>query len=537
MSGLRDTLKIGGAKLASLAGHYEGVSTLNAVNMLGYSGDTDNFALGRAIWDDRIQVRYSKDVKAADGYYGAYNGTDTPNEIQLSSDLLGTGKELAAKLAAVMAHEGTHVAGNRYEAVAHQQGLQTYGALLETFGLQGDSAFALGMIAALMDPVSYKENESSKQNMEIRVYANGTHKIFDNKQKALTFTYLNAEGDKVGGYTIDDPSIQTMPGRAAALAKIWGLEKIEDQLGSSLNSTDTYDYQTLKDVLGLSDAEIRKVQRSGTLPNNITEAQRLSLAGEALLKRAGGVWDTTENVWTGMDLSLTNTVLPGGLYGWLNEQGTYEFAAASMNIIRNPLSYFVRNSKEAPNLAYAGKDSVEVTQWDLEGNMLMGPQRFNGFTSVQTKYNTEEYGYDAFVQVPWSLVYNGHGIVNVGPETLMKGDIGFVLLQYPDNSKIDLWGIAKDDPYLRAIMGTIMAGTRVKPDGSTNLSNASIAMHPTINFGNTGCPVTGNWNGQTGVTLFTNFTSYLTNNLNLPYGYVLYGKLIEQNNPYIKVGR
>jgi len=43
-------------------------------------------------------------------------------------------------------------------------------------------------------------------------------------------------------------------------------------------------------------------------------------------------------------LSLTNTVLPGGLYGWLNEQGTYEFAAASMNIIRNPLSYFVRKS-------------------------------------------------------------------------------------------------------------------------------------------------------------------------------------------------
>jgi hypothetical protein len=208
MSGLRDTLKIGGAKLASLAGHYEGVSTLNAVNMLGYSGDTDNFALGRAIWDDRIQVRYSKDVKAADGYYGAYNGTDTPNEIQLSSDLLGTGKELAAKLAAVMAHEGTHVAGNRYEAVAHQQGLQTYGALLETFGLQGDHEFALGMIAALMDPASYVANTGAMDNMMVKI--NGS--IFDdNKDDQVSF-----EDGR--------PTIKTGKGKQGTLEAFLGIE-------------------------------------------------------------------------------------------------------------------------------------------------------------------------------------------------------------------------------------------------------------------------------------------------------------------------
>jgi len=533
MSGLRDTLKIGGAKLASLVGSYEGISTLNAVNMLGYSSDTNNFALGRAIWGDMIKVRYSNDVKVADGMYGQYNGQDLPNEIQLSSDLLGNGKELAAKLATVMAHEGTHVAGNRYEAIAHQQGLMTYGTLLETFGLQGDADFAMGMVAALMDHRSYEANEEPIQHLEIRVHADGTNEVLDDKKKTLKFTYLDPQGKKLSGYTINDPGMQELPGRAAALAKILGLEQIETRLGTSLTNADSYDYQTLKDVLGLPDTEIRKIQRTGKLPENITEAQRLSLAGEALLKSAGGIWNEGENKWIGMKLSLTTKPVPGGLYGWMNEQGGYEFATATMEILRDPMSYFVRTSEQGPNLAYAGRDSIRVTQYDLEGNILNGPQQFDGFTTVQTLLPDKGYGFNQFIDQSWISIYNGHGTVKVGPETIALGAVGFTLLKRPN----DNYGLSQGDPYLRAAFGTIIAGTAIRPDGSTSLSNLSLAMHPTQNFGNTGCFVTGNYGGKTGVEWFTDFTSYLRNDLRLPFGYTLYGQVSPKINPPIMIVR
>lgn len=131
-------------------------------------------------------------------------------------------------------------------------------------------------------------------------------------------------------------------------------------------------------------------------------------------------------------------------------------------------------------------------------------------------------------------IFGGNGTVKVGPETIAEGSVGFTLLPYPNNSKEKSWGVLQGDPYLRAAFGTILAGTRIRSDGSTSLSPLSIAMHPTQNFGNTGCFVTGNYKGKLGVEWFTDFTSYLRNNLGLPYGYTLYGQV--QQKPPIVVG-
>ncbi|MFA6506911.1 MAG: hypothetical protein WCT14_12455 [Treponemataceae bacterium] len=154
MSGMMDTLKIGGAKLAAMAGSYEGISTLNAVNMMGYSGNGLNTAIGRGLWGGQLRARYGNTLDE----YGHYNGTLAPNEIALSAELLGPGKEKAAKLAAVLAHEGTHVAGNRVEGFAHVQGYQTYETLNSIFGMSGDSDFTQGMEYALSQAESWQEN-------------------------------------------------------------------------------------------------------------------------------------------------------------------------------------------------------------------------------------------------------------------------------------------------------------------------------------------------------------------------------------------
>jgi hypothetical protein len=60
MRGLRDSTKIIGAKVAGLFGDIEDVSTLNAVNMLGYSNRVSNQELAMAIWEEEIKVRYGE---------------------------------------------------------------------------------------------------------------------------------------------------------------------------------------------------------------------------------------------------------------------------------------------------------------------------------------------------------------------------------------------------------------------------------------------------------------------------------------------
>ena len=136
-------------------GGEESRSTLNAINMLGYTGtkdDRSNKKLAKDIWNETLGVEYGDTGKD----YGNYKVGD--GKITLSKDLLGGGKEASAKLATVMSHEGTHYNGNRLEGVAHAQALGTYAQINEMFNLDGDASFSIQMIDAIMNPDSWKEN-------------------------------------------------------------------------------------------------------------------------------------------------------------------------------------------------------------------------------------------------------------------------------------------------------------------------------------------------------------------------------------------
>lgn len=162
--GLAESLKIASAKASALAGREQGLSTMNAVNMLGYTGDAFNEALGRALWSGRLKAEYGD----AGGDWGRYDESD-PARVLISDRLLGGGMEGSTKLAAALAHEGTHAAGNRYEYLAHRQGLATYVSLLGGFGLGGDAEFGAGMIAALDHAASYDLNEGAIDRWRVRL--------------------------------------------------------------------------------------------------------------------------------------------------------------------------------------------------------------------------------------------------------------------------------------------------------------------------------------------------------------------------------
>ena len=97
MSGMKE-----GAKVASWKyGGKEKLSTLNAVNMLGWTDNGMDNRLASDIWKGKLKAVYGETGKDY-GYYET--GGDT---ITLSRQLLGKGNEAGAELAAVMAHEGT----------------------------------------------------------------------------------------------------------------------------------------------------------------------------------------------------------------------------------------------------------------------------------------------------------------------------------------------------------------------------------------------------------------------------------------------
>jgi len=169
LSGIGDAARVAVAKGSALFGAYEGVSTLNAVNMLGSSGGDSAVSLARSLWSGDLEAVYSDDLDADAGYYGAYDRDGAPGVLGLSSDLLGVGDEKAALLASVMTHEGSHARETRVEAAAIIEHLDTYFSLSAMFGLEMDSGFVDGSLASLADPASWSENSGAVDNLRVRL--------------------------------------------------------------------------------------------------------------------------------------------------------------------------------------------------------------------------------------------------------------------------------------------------------------------------------------------------------------------------------
>ena len=75
---------------------------------------------------------------------------------------MGGGKEGSAKLAAALAHEGTHAYGNRVERLAHMEALGTYSDIVTMFQLKGDAGFASEMLSGVTAAENWSENTGDR---------------------------------------------------------------------------------------------------------------------------------------------------------------------------------------------------------------------------------------------------------------------------------------------------------------------------------------------------------------------------------------
>jgi murein DD-endopeptidase MepM/ murein hydrolase activator NlpD len=211
--GLYDVSKIGGAKLASLFGKDDPLFTLNAVNMLGYTGNRLNEAIGRGIWENKIKVVYNAlgTDEGGNEIIGQYNHGSS-GTMDLSETLLGKGNEKAVKLASVMAHEGVHLAGSRYEYAAYGQSLGTYTGLISQLDIDGDAGFLNMMIDELYNPASYSANTGST---DYWILKRDGALVNDNQGylKDENGLYINKDGSRtaeiIPGQTIGAAGIET----------------------------------------------------------------------------------------------------------------------------------------------------------------------------------------------------------------------------------------------------------------------------------------------------------------------------------------
>lgn len=148
------------------------------------------------------------------------------------------------------------------------------------------------MTALMMDSLYNYSSDADYWKLISR--SDGTHSIEWDGSRDITVEYQDKDEDgnweKVGSdkFTDDTGSM------AGSLGKLIGKTRAAEILGSSLYNADLYDAQTLKDVLGLSDEKIAKLQRTGVIPSDISELQLYKLAGEALMKKNGITGDTSK---------------------------------------------------------------------------------------------------------------------------------------------------------------------------------------------------------------------------------------------------
>jgi hypothetical protein len=218
---------------------------------------------------------------------------------------------------------------------------------------------------------------------------------------------LNVEYyDENGTLRIKEGHIKDSTGSySQSLALYIGEERATQLLKSNLNNADLYDKQTIMDCLGVSAAEAASIQRSGIIPQYISENQKNRLFGEALMKASGMTWDEIKG-WCGGNsftpLTMSDIKDIGQIVINQNSDGSFDRFAISGVINRDERSYQSVRKQDGVN-SYQGLDTMTLYKKNLNGLVI-----------------------DSFFTSGWQTVSNGYANDFSGPTTKKAFDTGDV---------------------------------------------------------------------------------------------------------------
>jgi len=323
-------------------------------------GDTEGKALYQRLLqgDDTLKVGYISNP-------GMTSRGETGNIIHLA--VLGSNRDERLLQGIILEHEsirnGIVEGNNRRET---EDAVKAHTEMM--IRLCGDYGYSL-----------IKENPALQQDLYAYMQGDPSFSRYVNTAYSSTgdFWKLTEKGTLVwdgktslydwnGNLLIDD----TARSMSRALARYLGFERAEEILGKPLDDLSAYDEQTLLDVTGYTEHQLKCLaSASGTdAYDSLSLEEKQKLAGEALMKSRGMAW---EGQWTGGEnvlFTFTDLMPAGRIYisNRLLSSGEYEKFTVSASVSRDPLSY----TSEMGDLVNQRLDSVRFVKQDLAGEII-----------------------------------------------------------------------------------------------------------------------------------------------------------------------
>ncbi len=477
-------------------GSVETNSTLNSINMLGYTNIGGNQKLSKDIWNEKITVNYTD----TGGDYGNYSGGST---INISSTLLGGGAEDYAKLATVLAHEGTHAYGNGIEGVAHSVGLETYTQINQAYDISGDIDFATEMIEAIKNPDSWKENTGDTDHWTVKTYKDGRHEFIDDGDYTkLTVEYWDEDKDG------NDQKIRTLKigkesgGAAEFLGNILGQDRIQELLGKSYTDLTLYDADTLKDVLHISKEQAEALKYAGgnlaeqwelMSGNNLTQNQINALLGEAYLKANGYTYTDKWSGGTVAKNSLTSQETVKGFINFVVKNGDIIGYVVTAELFRNEDSFSGKLMGESEHHGTGDVYDTNIKNYSSNKDEQLHSQKRELDKIIYTLYDLNNNKIDSF---GGKLPVQSVDVYNIKDPKDVNRDQPYYSTKYGwiqgntvnSNFSMTVEDLSSSSEWAMTIHNfNTLNGTWVNQNGSNGLSGGPWGVHTSDNLTSDGC--------------------------------------------------
>ena len=486
------------------AGGKTGNATLETIAALDYTLKVKNHALSKDLFDGKKSLELTDGV-AKDGttYAGMVNSDTNPSVIKMNQALLGSmSKEEIAKFAAIVSHEGAHLSGEHVESAAYKFGGESYVQMVQNMGLKGDSGFLSGILDAMKRP----ENQTANAGGDEYWLLTKDGRLLNDGRKGLKQEMANGKLKQV----VSDNQESSV---SEALVHYLGQDRAKELLnrsygglfdwGDQSTHVNTYDNQTLRDVLKLNDTQIAEIRNDPkkweTVIGNADLSQKDKLIGEALMKQSG--IETLGSGWNpdtpGKGLALTDKSLTSSsVFIRSLGNGKYEKFTVDAYALRGSDAFKVLVPESDPNKQVKNQSTGEKFPWainddykdnttigfikrDLNGNVIDKPY------IPDARWNTVDVGVGQISGSTYDERITYPGLGDIQSNTVISN----YSIRLTDHNSTT-WGVS--DVFLMTNADTI-GGERINNDGkipnSPYQSNRSdpFYWHPAGQGTNDGC--------------------------------------------------
>jgi hypothetical protein len=304
--------------------------------------------------------------------------------------------------------------------------------------------------------------------------------------------------------------------QAASLFSLFGEDRLLQRLGLTAENAmniNNYDDQTLKDVFGWDDDQIKKARSDG-VTLTADDVQRRQLLGEAMLKQNGYVWDDSKNTWSGSSINISDVPVYDNV-GIIKKGENYLPFALNTMIYRDADAHklYTYDSEAGKwNLNEAYKDNTDVFVYRRD--LITGETQryeFAGPLNFADNLDGKEYGANQAYEHP--------NLGTIQGATVAAGRMNMRISYSSNYGEVLLFSNFTD------LKGDYFGANGMRAGLSSDLRTL---YHATVNGFSDSCLVSYT-DGKSGKDYFNDNMNYLKNIFGLYRGYSIKTSLVDWN--------